>query len=295
MPRSHLSHGHLNYSHLSHRHPRHRHPRHRHPSPGRSQHGSRSPGRGRAGEAAATGHRARAQPGWPEIARPSEAMGADPGTAGRPAIQADPAAVTGARTAPPPTQAGPHSRPRLDMRRLTPGGTGYPPAGQGTGHPPASPGTGYAGRPRDGTAGCLGHGLRASYPGNGIRAWGRATETRTRGEQPARPQRHPARAGVSHAQRRAAVTGERVAAPGTAARPGDSGSAGQRFCQRRITAPWVTVEPGRLPDGGSWRTRPGPRVPARTRSTRPGVPAGPVLAVERARAPRGERGRAARA
>ncbi len=114
MPRSHLSHGHLNYSHLS-----HRHSRHRHPSPGRSQHAVPQPRtRKSRGKPPATGHRARAQPGWPEIARPSEAMGADPGTAGRPAIQADPAAVTGAQTAPPPTQAGPHSRPRLDMRRL---------------------------------------------------------------------------------------------------------------------------------------------------------------------------------
>jgi hypothetical protein len=85
-----------------------------------------------------------------------------------------------------------------------------------------------------------------------------------------------------------------MAAPGTAARPGDPGSARQRFRRRGIAAR-VTVERRRLPDRGSQRTRPRARIPACTRSTRPGVPARPVLAVERACAPRGERCRAARA
>jgi hypothetical protein len=85
-----------------------------------------------------------------------------------------------------------------------------------------------------------------------------------------------------------------VAAPGTAARPGDPGSARQRSCQRRITAPRVTVERWRLPDCGPRRTRPGARIPARAWSARPGLPAGPVLGVERACAPRGKCRRAPR-
>ena len=80
-------------------------------------------------------------------------------------------------------------------------------------------------------------------------------------------------------------------------RPGQEiqGAPAQRFRRRGIAASRVTVERRRLPDRGSGRTRPGARIPARTRSTRPGIPAGPVLAVERACAPRGECGRTARA
>jgi hypothetical protein len=85
-----------------------------------------------------------------------------------------------------------------------------------------------------------------------------------------------------------------VAAPGPAARPGDPGSAERRSQRRGITASRVTVERRRLPDRGARRTRPGTRIPARTRSTRPGIPAGPVLAVEHPCAPRGECGRSTR-
>ncbi len=115
------------------------------------------------------GHPPRAQPGRSRTARPRQATEADPGTAGRPAIQADPAAVTGARTAPLPIRARPQARLRPDTRRpplvaratrqptkgratrqlpraratrQQPSGTGYPGATPGTGYPPATRGTG---------------------------------------------------------------------------------------------------------------------------------------------------------
>ena len=69
------------------------------------------------GAAAEAGPPPRARPGRPRTARPRQAMEADPGTAGRPAIQADPAAVTGARTAPLPIRARPQARLRPDTRR----------------------------------------------------------------------------------------------------------------------------------------------------------------------------------
>ncbi len=152
-------------------------------------------------------------------------------------------------------------------------------------------------------AGCRRPGVLTSFSRNGVRArgrdWvrarGRAAEARSRRGQPVRPRRHPARLRACHAQRRSIVTAERVAAPGTAARPGDPGSAGQRSAQRGIPASRVAVERRRLPDGGSQRTWPGTRIPARTRGTRPDIPAGPVLTVERACAPRGACGWEARA
>ena len=164
-----------------------------------------------------------------------------------------------------------------------PGGTGYPPADQGTGRPPATPGTGYppatqgTGRP----PAAPGTGYPPATRGTGSgRAAGRRRREHSEGREPS-TRRHPARVGAGH-DRRSTVTGERVAASGTAARPGDPGSAGERFRQRGIAASRVTVERRRLPDRGPRRTRPIAWIPARARSARPGVPAGPILAVERA-------------
>ena len=83
---------------------------------------ARGPGRGRTGGSRrpppGTGRGLsrddRGQPG------PAGLWRQHPGTAGRPAIQADPAAVTGARTAPPPIRARPQVRPRPDTRRPPP-------------------------------------------------------------------------------------------------------------------------------------------------------------------------------
>jgi hypothetical protein len=182
-----------------------------------------------------------------------------------------------------PRQGLPAGRPR-DGPRTSSSRNGIP-ASHPRNRPPAShPRHGIpAGRPRDGPrASYPRHGLSASFRGDRIAARGRTAETWTRRGQRARPRRHPARVGAGHVQGRSAVTGERVAASGTAARPGDPGSTGERFRQRGITASGVTVERRCLPDRGPRRTRPGARIPARTGSARPGVPAGPVLAVERA-------------
>ena len=197
-----------------------------------------------------------------------------------------------------------------------PGGTGYPPATQGTGQPPATPGTGYPpGHPEStgyppatpGTgypAATQGTDRPAAAPGTGYppatrgtgsgRGAGRRRREPAEGSEPGRSAAQPTSppamtSGGPPSRENAWRRPER--------RPGQEiqGAPGEWFRQRGIAASRVTVERRRLPDRGPRRTRPGARIPARTRSTRPGVPAGPVLAVERACAPRGECGRAARA
>jgi hypothetical protein len=92
---------------------------------------------------AADGHRLGGQLGRAGTAWPSQVMGADPGMAGRPATQADPAAVTGARTAPPPIRTRSQVGPRPDTRRLPRGGraTRRPPQGRAIRQLPRAPAT----------------------------------------------------------------------------------------------------------------------------------------------------------
>ena len=173
----------------------------------------------------------------------------------------------------------PVGHPRDGTRPRLPPGTGYPPATQGTGQPPATPGTGYPPATR-GTGSGRGAGRRRREPAEGSQPGRSAT-------QPAPPSAMPN--GGPPSRENAWRRPER--------RPGQEiqGAPGNGSGRRGIAASRVTVERRRLPDRGSQWTRPGAGISARTRSTRPGVPAGPVLAVERACAPCGECGRAARA
>ncbi len=175
----------------------------------------------------------------------------------------------------PPEATGPY--PGI-ARSLTPAPTGpYP--GQAAG--PAGPGypgaTAYA----------------PASAGTGDQARNRPARARSSRGQRSRARRRAA-AGPGHpagGRRRSPVTGERVAPPGAAARPGDPGRAGEQPRQRRIRspagrcgAPERSGPPGRVDAAPSGASRPPRERPTRCirrdssrRGTRPrsGPPAQP--------------------
>ena len=163
-------------------------------------------------------------------------------------------------------------------RRFSPGHHGLSP-----GHHGVPRHHGLRGRP--GLPGARpGHGaVRARGAPTGRRARDRAAGTRPGRGQRARPRRLPG--GPGPARRRSLLARERLAPPGPAARAGDPGRTRKRSRQGRITVPRIVVERRGVPHRGAGRARPGPRIPARTRSARPCLPARPVLALERTRAP----------
>ena len=258
-------------------------------------------------------------------------MEAGPGTAGRPASQADPAAVTGARTAPPPIRAGPQTRPRLDTRRLLRGArvtrrplkrrdgprllpapaTHRPPKRRDTRPLPRARATHRPPKGQDSRPLPPARATRRPPKGRDSRPLppARATRRLPGGRGPGvglgggdvNPPRAASPAAAPPSPRRHRPCPTAVRRHGRTRGGARNGGPARRSRERPATvlgrgiaASRVTVERRRLPDRGSQWARPGAGISARTRSTRPGVPAGPVLAVERACAPCGECGRAAR-
>ena len=207
--------------------------------PGETSGRRRAPAAGSAGPS-------RTPQGSAGAARPSQAMGAGPGTAGKPATRADPAAATGARTLPPTRE---HQRGYAAPARTT----GYRERShRGPGLSSlARPGTGY---PRSTGLGRRGPGRG---PGRRRREPAESSDAGHGAIRPAQPRPRPA-AVLPHGR---TPGGGRSGGPATRsrARPGT-------VRQRRNTVPRVTVEHGRVPDRGARRTRAGPGLPARIRS-----------------------------